>query len=75
MSFVMGQKVTIRDISQVTLFHETCQMFLYLSPSLNQELDSLTWALCCRLIVPCEREKNTVAAKNVTLDAAMRLVR
>jgi hypothetical protein len=50
-------------------------MFLYWSPYLNQELDSLTLALCRRLIVSREREKNTVAAKNVMLDAAMRLVR
>jgi hypothetical protein len=50
-------------------------MFLYWSPYLNLELDSLTLALCRRLIVSCEREKNTVAAKNVMLDAAMRLVR
>jgi len=50
-------------------------MSLYWSPYLNQELDSLALALYRLLIVSCEREKNTVAVKNVMLDSALRMVR
>jgi hypothetical protein len=45
------------------VFHETCQMSLYWSPCLNQELEGLTFSLCRSLNVSCEWEKNTVAAK------------